>query len=625
MDVYESVQSRIANIDLATARGAQVRSRVRWAEEGKTSSRYFFRLEKKRGSENWIPAMKNPDGSIASGIVQICDSWVSFYSNLFTACDTDPAVQAALLNQLTSSLSPAQADSCEGFISVSEALVALSGMAKSKSPGSDGLPAEFYLAFWEVLGSDLVEVFNASLDYGSLPFSQRGALIMLIFKKGDWLDHKNWRPISLLNVDYKLCARVLAGRLLKVIHQIVAPDQTCGVPGRFIGENVTLLRDISTYASETNTPLAILSLDQEKAFDRVDWSFLLAVLSHMGFGPSFIRWVRLLYTDIRRAVLVNGYTSDCFYPSRGVRQGCPLSPLLYVLTMEVLAVNIRAHPNIVGICLSGIPYPLPVLSLYADDTSIISISDSSPVAVFDVYSKFESGTGAKPNLDKCQGLWLGAWRNRSDSPIAIDWNSTKIKTLGVFVGHGNLEEANWRPRIDTVQRVPNSWRSRSLSFSGKALVINALAPSRIWYVASLVSMPLWVSRELNKIVFNFFWSGKRDLVARNVLVQSPDLGGFSVVSIQFKVYSLLVQWVKRLLVSPNGWTFLLKYWLLDRFNASPFEVLSSVIDFAIERLPSFYVSLFTAWCELRGSSVSSVLAGWSQSTFQLHACEFHFV
>lgn len=204
LDVYESVQSRIANIDLSAARGAQVRSRVRWAEEGETSSRYFFRLEKKHGTENWIPAMKNSDGSIASSIVEICDSWVSFYSSLFTACDTDLTVQDALLDSLSSSLSPEQAGSCDGLISSGEAYTALSGMAKAKSPGSDGFPAEFYLAFWDVLGSDLVEVFNASFDSGSLPLSQRGALISLIFKKGNRLEHKNWRPISLLNVDYKL-------------------------------------------------------------------------------------------------------------------------------------------------------------------------------------------------------------------------------------------------------------------------------------------------------------------------------------------------------------------------------------------------------------------------------------
>ena len=100
-------------------------------------------------------------------------------------------------------------------------------------------------------------------------------------------------------MDYKLCARVLAGRLLKVIHQVVASDQTCGVPGRLIGENVALLRDVATFASETDTLLALLSLDQEKAFDHIDldWGFLLAVLCRMGFGPSFVNWVKLLHTD----------------------------------------------------------------------------------------------------------------------------------------------------------------------------------------------------------------------------------------------------------------------------------------------------------------------------------------
>lgn len=281
LDVYESVQSRIANIDLSAARGAQVRSRVRWAEEGETSSRYFFRLEKKHGTENWTPAMKNSDGSIASSIVEICDSWVSFYSSLFTACDTDLTVQDALLDSLSSSLSPEQAGSCDGLISSGEAYTALSGMAKAKSPGSDGFPAEFYLAFWDVLGSDLVEVFNASFDSGSLPLSQCGALISLIFKKGNRLEHKNWRPISLLNVDYKLCARVLAGRLLKVIHQVVAPDQTCGVPGRFIGENVALLRDVASFASETDTPLAILS------FRSSGLGFSLSCASSYGFWLLF--------------------------------------------------------------------------------------------------------------------------------------------------------------------------------------------------------------------------------------------------------------------------------------------------------------------------------------------------
>ncbi len=214
--------------------------------------------------------MKNPDGSTVSDLDGICDSWRAFYSSLFSACDTDSEIQADLLSKVTSSLPADQVPVCEGYLTVNEVRVALGGMARGKSPGSDGLPMEFYVVFWDILGSDLVEVMNASFDAGLLPSSQRVALISLIFKKGDRLLHKNWRPISLLNVDYKLCARALAGRLLKVLHLVIHPDQTCGVRGRYIGENVALLRDVAHYANEFNVPAAILALDQEKAFDRVD-------------------------------------------------------------------------------------------------------------------------------------------------------------------------------------------------------------------------------------------------------------------------------------------------------------------------------------------------------------------
>ena len=186
------------------------------------------------------------------------------------------------------------------------------------------------------------------------------------------------------------------------------------------------MRDIVRFTEETSFPAVILSLDQEKAFDHVDWDFLVSTLDLMGFGPNFIAWVKLLYMDIRSAVLVNGYVSESFWPSRGVRQGCPLSPLLYVISIKVLAANLHANHLIEGIKLPRIHDPLPVLSLYADDTSVISSSDHATRAVFVTYEKFEKGTGSKLNLSKCEGLWLGAWRHRTDAPVPITWPSVRL-------------------------------------------------------------------------------------------------------------------------------------------------------------------------------------------------------
>ena len=168
----------------------------------------------------------------------------------------------------------------------------------------------------------------------------------------------------------------------------------------------------------SNVPIAILSLDQEKAFDRVDWGFLYATLSKMGFGSSFIRWVRLFYTGVQSCVKVNGYLSPFFSLSRRVRQGCPLSPLLYVLVSEVLAVNIRANPRVIGLSLPNSPDLLSPISQYADDTSLVVCSDDSIRACFETYALFEKGSGAKLNQSKSKGLWLGSWSGRQD-PLLI--------------------------------------------------------------------------------------------------------------------------------------------------------------------------------------------------------------
>ena len=172
-------------------------------------------------------------------------------------------------------------------------------------------------------------------------------------------------------------------------------------------------------------------------------------------------------------------------------------------------------------------------------------SDDAIHACLAVYDTYERGSGSKLNLSKSKGLWLGTWANLSDPPVALEWLSVKIKVLGVFLGPGNLDDDNWKPRIAAVENTLSSWRQSILSFQGRALVINTLVLSQVWYVASLIHMPPWVLGKLLRLVFSFFWKGKMDLVAPTVVVQAPSVDGFSVVDVKLKVQSLLVQWVRR--------------------------------------------------------------------------------
>ena len=250
--------------------------------------------------------------------------------------------------------------------------------------------------------------------------------------------------------------------------------------------------------------------------------------------------------------------------------------------------------------LPGASSPLSVVSQYADDTSLVVTTTDAIKAVFDTYAVFASSSGSRLNQVKSKGLWLGSWHGRVDAPVRLDWTSRTLKVLGVFIGSGNVDELNWRPRIVAVKNVLNSWRQRGLSFRGKALIVNALALARIWYVADLIHLPAWALGELSSLVFSFFWKGKPDLVARKVVSQPTSFGGFGVVSIQLKVWALLVQWIRRLVTKPASWVHFFYYYCWHLFGYSPSDVLSRPLSFDLSLLPPFYDSLLVAWQKVDG-------------------------
>lgn len=178
-------------------------------------------------------------------------------------------------------------------------------MKTGSVPRSNGLPVEFYRVFWCQLGSDLLEVYKEALSVGQLPLSLRIGLVSLIFKKGDKAALSNWRPITIRNVNLKILAKTLSRRLTDVMGSVMQADQTC-----LCGLNLVLVRDVVSWAEQSDLPLALLSLDQEKGFDRVAHPFMFKVLGRMGFGLVFCDWVCLLYplATLRSGSLVR---ADC--------------------------------------------------------------------------------------------------------------------------------------------------------------------------------------------------------------------------------------------------------------------------------------------------------------------------
>ena len=273
---------------------------------------------------------------------------------------------------------------------------------------------------------------------------------------------------------------------------------------------------------------------------------MISVLEYMGFGSSFISWVRLLYSRVSSKVLVNGHPSSSFSVTRGVRQGCPMSPLLYVLVAESLACAIRADPGVVGFPLPGSATESVKLSQYADDTSSLVTTASSIDRLFLLFDRYGKASGAKRNASKCHGLLLGPWRNRS-FPHPIQWSALDITVLGSTIG----KPEGWDPSIKRLKNVVSSWRARSLTFRGKAVICNVLGLSIFWYLASLVTLPVSAVASIQQVIFPFVW-GKRQRgpISRITLALPVSAGGIGIVSIPRKVTSSRFRWAKRFFCQP---------------------------------------------------------------------------
>ena len=316
--------------------GNRIRAKAKKLDNNEKPSKYFIKKEKDNANKKLIDKLQVGD-KIITDFDKIKEEIKIFYADLYKFEEINTDVADKFLKDLPQ-LSDIDKFSCEGSISKKECLNAIKAMQNSKSPGSDGLPAEFYKRFFHLFEDSFVKVVSKIFDLEELSPSQRLSIITLICKNLEESEFlTNWRPISLLNVDYKIISKCLCNRLRTVISSIVNIDQTCGVPGRSISDNLHLIRNVLIFADEKELECALLTLDQAKAFDRVSHKFLFKTLHAFGFGPDFIKWIQILYKNIQSKVLVNGFFTSPFSVCRSVRQGCSISPLLYVLYIESFA------------------------------------------------------------------------------------------------------------------------------------------------------------------------------------------------------------------------------------------------------------------------------------------------
>ena len=436
-----------------------------------------------------------------------------------------------------------------------ECLKALKEMDSNKTLGSDGLPAEFYKMFWNDIADFLLGSINYAYQTGQLSVSQKRGIIKLIPKK-DTEPYlvKNWRPVSLLNCDYKIATKAVANRLKLVLPKLIDNDQTGFLKGRFIGENIRLIDSVINFTAAKNIPGLLVFLDFEKAFNTIEWPFIHKTFDHLNFGSSTLRWIKLFYHDIESCILNNGWSSNLFKLERGVRQGCPLSPYLFILGAEVLADAIRKHNNIKGILVDGQEIKI---SLYADDTTLIldgsraSFQNSLQILAF-----FRAISGLQLNYKKTEVLWIGANAGSEEKLCPehdLRWMRDKVKTLGVWLSTGpeKMLKVNYEEKITKLKASLGCWELRRLSLLGTITVLKSLIVSQLTYILSPLPTNQCAIGEVNTLFFKFLWDGKGDKIKRDMMISDHEDGGLKMIDIRLFTQALKLSWVKKYLDKGN--------------------------------------------------------------------------
>lgn len=599
-DTLRQRRSTLSSLLEERVRGAQVRSRFIELRDMDAPSKFFFGLEKKKANSKRLLCVRLPCGRELFSKEDISVAAVNFYQDLYNKEPCNSADLEMLLQDLPR-LSKEEQQDMEGNITLQELSTAATQLTSGKAPGIDGLPIDFFKHFWNELGPDLLLVLQESLRSGELPLSCRRAVIALLPKKGDLCLLKNWRPVSLLCADLKIFSKCLTNRLRNCMANIIHPDQTYCVLGRSIFDNVFLIRDFFLATGMGDFNVGLVSLDQEKAFDRVDHFYLFKTLEAFGFGPQFIKFIRLLYNNIFSVLKINHGLSQPFPVCRGIRQGCPLSGMLYSLSIEPLLALLRSRLTGWKLPCSAPPVSVKV-SAYADDVTVFVSSNEDILELQQSFEMFQRASSAKINWDKTDTFLSGSWQGSGPPvlPQTLKWSRSGMKVLGVFLGTAAYMEQNWEGLIDKVRGRLERWRGllEQMSFRGRVLVVNNLTASMLWHRLVCVDFPRDIIDSLQKLLLEFFWGGKHWL--KPAVVYLPrDEGGQGLISIAGRVAAFRLQAIQRFLYAGEGahWKRLACFFLnkVEGLGYSTHLFLISHHALDSSNLPSFYCSILKVW------------------------------
>ena len=585
-----------------------IRSRQKWMEEGEKNTKYFFNLEKRNNTTTAIMKLKVND-NISDNFKEISSYVTKFYSKLYSA-RSDIDQSSAFLADIRLNaryICENSKDFCDREIYVGEIKTSITKLKDNKAPGNDGLTGEFYKEFMDLTSEFLLAVFKEAFEKGVLPSSMTQGLITLIPKQNkDSLLLDNWRPITLINNDAKILALIFAQRMKKCLHEIIDDSQSGFLKDRHISNNIRLVLDLIDYKDLLDDEPMICFIDYYKAFDTVEHSFIFDLLNFFGFGSYFIHAIHVMYTNCNSSIKLFNGTSERFNINRGIKQGDPVAPYIFLIVIQALCLHINNN-NFKGICIGGNEIKCSQL---ADDTTIFLQNEEQIPKAIECLQTFSDVSGLCVNIKKCELFSLKGNILEGTIFYGIPVKET-VTYLGINICKNPQKrvELNFQPLVNKVKNRFNLWLARDLSIYGRILLSKGEGLSRFTYPAMVLDVPNKTLKDMDRNLLNFVWRHKRHYLKKDVLCNSTQEGGLDMLNFGTSNTTLKIKWIRNYFLNQNKLWNYIPNMVFEKVGGLKFLL---KCNFHISNLPIFLSSFH-----------KQVLLSWInvyKHNFSLHRC-----
>ncbi|KAK9057871.1 hypothetical protein SSX86_022710 [Deinandra increscens subsp. villosa] len=512
LEVRKLIQDLEKNLNQDLAQKAK----IKWGKLGDENSKFFHGIINKRRRLMAINGIKS-EGVWVDDPAGIKRCFVNHFASKYKKGN-----ELRVLHRSNNfkSLSNDSRLSLETLPSEIEIKNAIWECGSDKAPGPDGFTFGFVKHFWELLRNDIIGFVHEFFRNSQIPLGCNSSFITLLPKSHSPSTFADYRPISLVGIQYKVIAKILANRLASVIDIVISQEQSAFVKNRQILDGPLLLNEILDYAHGKKLKLLLFKVDFAKAYDTVSWDSLDAMMKFMGFGPKWRAWIRVCLSSSRSSILINGSPTEEFNIGRGLRQGDPMAPFLFILVMEGLHVFIKDASE------AGIFRGLRIKDIYishlfyADDALFFGQwSEDNAMSLIDILDVFHKVSGLALNVNKSSLFGIGIGKTDSlklAALIGCKYQNTPFTYLGLPVGSRMNRIKSWDLLIDKFKRKLSNWKRNLLSIGGRATLVTSVLGSIGSYIFSLFPAPKRVLHNLETMRARFFW-GFKDLEKKNTM------------------------------------------------------------------------------------------------------------